>query len=168
MSSSELHVIQENVRSRVEEIEALNGNWPCRKGCDDCCKQLAAVPTVTEPEWRAIADAIQNLPEQTANVIRQRIRDSTHLYRPIVCPMLDTSSGACLIYDARPVACRSYGFYVERADVLGCSRIEAIADSNAPVVWGNHVALNERLSAMGSASELHVWLASECAPLERT
>ncbi len=161
MSTSQLHVIQDDVRLRVEDIEASHGSWPCRKGCDDCCRRLASVPTVTEPEWRAIAEAMESLPKDTLDVIRKRIQDSALLSRPIVCPMLDTSSGACLVYEARPVACRAYGFYVERNDVLGCTRIEAIGRDSTQVIWGNHVALEERVSTLGPASELHVWLASE-------
>jgi len=163
MSTSQLRVIQDEVRFRVEEMVAAHGDWPCRRGCDDCCRRLASVPTVTAPEWRAIADAIQLLPVPTAKLIRERIQESSALSRPITCPLLDTRSGACLVYDARPVACRTYGFYVERTDVLGCNRIEAIADQNAHLIWGNHVAVEEKLSALGPASELHAWLASDRA-----
>lgn len=163
MSSSRLRVIQDGVKSRADEIEASHGSWPCRKGCDDCCRRLAAVPRVTEPEWRAIADAVESLPEETADVIRERIQNSAVLSRPIVCPMLDTSSGSCLVYEGRPVACRAYGFYLERSDVLGCVRIEAIGRDSTQVIWGNYVTLEERLSSLGPTSELHVWLASDHA-----
>ncbi|MFL6415586.1 MAG: YkgJ family cysteine cluster protein [Bryobacteraceae bacterium] len=100
------------------------------------------------------------LPAETARFLRQRIRDTASLSRPIVCPLLDTSSGACLVYDARPVACRAYGFYMERGDVLGCHRIETVAQQSPDVVWGNHLTLEEKLVALGQRAELHAWLAS--------
>jgi uncharacterized protein len=77
--------------------------------------------------------------------------------------MLDAETGACLIYNARPVACRSYGFYVERQNVLGCYRVEAIAEQSAEVVWGNHVSLEEKLAVLGPAFALPVWLAADDA-----
>jgi Fe-S-cluster containining protein len=161
---SDLRVIQEVVRLRVEEIASTQGNWPCRKGCDECCRQLASVPRVTEEEWQLIATALDALPAQTAQIVRQRIRNSAGLSRPVVCPLLDTGSGACLVYAARPVACRAYGFYVERDRVLGCSRIESLARQSSSVVWGNHISSEERLRSLGPAAELHQWLApDECA-----
>jgi Fe-S-cluster containining protein len=77
--------------------------------------------------------------------------------------MLDAGSGSCLIYEARPVACRTYGFYAERQYVLGCGRIESIGRERNDVVWGNHEAIEERLRPLGAAAELADWLAPEPA-----
>ena len=48
MITSPLHVIQEEVRFRVEQInsayEREHAAWPCRKGCDECCRRLASYP----------------------------------------------------------------------------------------------------------------------------
>ncbi len=150
--------IQEDVRLRVEEICGAHGNWPCRKGCDECCRRLAAAPRVTEAEWTAIAGAIEAMPGDAAEEARQRIRGAAGLERPVVCPLLDGESGSCLVYAARPVACRAYGFYAERHEVLGCGRIEAISREQGDVVWGNHAGLEERLGRLGPAAELWVWL----------
>jgi uncharacterized protein len=158
---SYLHVIQEEVRRRVENIAATEKQWPCRKGCDDCCRHLASVPIVTKEEWEQMAAALNELPVETARQLRQRIRDSAGLTRPVVCPLLDTVAGTCFVYRARPVACRAYGFYAERETVLGCSRIERIAEQENDVIWGNHAALEAKLRALGSGAELHQWLASE-------
>ncbi len=76
----------------------------------------------------------------------------------MVCPLLDTNSGACLVYEARPLACRAYGFYVERREVLGCSRIESIARESRDIVWGNQLGLEERMHRLGPTAELFVWL----------
>lgn len=152
--------IQETVRLRAEEIAAAHADWPCRKGCDDCCRRLASEPRVSEVEWRAIVAALELLPGDVADAARTRIRESAAATRPVVCPLLDTGAGACLVYEARPVACRAYGFYAERQYVLGCGRIEAIAKEARDVVWGNHVALEDEMRGLGPASELAEWLAA--------
>jgi Fe-S-cluster containining protein len=160
---SRLYQIQDQVRARTEEMAAAHGNWPCRKGCDDCCRHLASVPRVTRDEWLLIERAIDGLPAGIAAVLRERIRDSAQKSRPVICPLLDEDTGACLIYTARPVACRSYGFYAERDKVLGCHRIETLAQESQDVIWGNHESLEERLDHLGSALELFEWLATASA-----
>ena len=156
-----LYQIQEAVRLRVEQIVASQPNWPCRKGCDDCCRSLASMPQVTRNEWELIAAALDALPAETAGMVRGRIRDSASGVAPFVCPLLDVEFGTCLVYEARPVACRAYGFYAERQYVLGCSRIESIGHESPDVIWGNHAALEERLRALGEARSLYEWLASQ-------
>jgi hypothetical protein len=51
-----------------------------------------------------------------------------------------------------------YGFYVERASVLGCGRIESISRQSPDVVWGNHTALETQTRELGPAKELSIWL----------
>jgi Fe-S-cluster containining protein len=153
-----LHQIQDAVHLRTQEIASAHTAWPCRRGCDDCCRSLASAPRVTQGEWRLIAAALDTLPAATAESTRRRIEASASASRPVVCPFLDTDAGACLIYDARPVACRAYGFYAERESVLGCHRIASIAAECSGVVWGNHAALEERLGTLGPAATLAEWL----------
>jgi Fe-S-cluster containining protein len=148
--------IQLEVHRRVTEIEAANPHWPCRKGCDDCCRSLAAPPRVTQEEWRRISASI---PESDPR--RKRIRESANATRPVVCPLLDTGSGSCTVYEMRPIACRAYGFYAERQFVLGCSRIEALAEGTPDIVWGNQTALDARLSSLGESATFAEWQARE-------
>jgi uncharacterized protein len=157
---SRLLQIQEEVRLRVDTIASAHGNWPCRKGCDDCCRTLASLPRVSREEWQSIAEALDALPADVAEGARWRIRNSTSISRPVICPLLDSDSGSCLVYEARPVACRAYGFYVERDVVLGCSRIEVVGEQSPDVVWGNHPALEQRQDLLGPAADLFEWLAS--------
>jgi Fe-S-cluster containining protein len=159
--TAQLHVIREEVRLRAEEITSAHGGWPCRKGCDDCCRRLASAPRVTQAEWQAIAAALEALPAGTGGILRRRIRESASMLRPVVCPLLDLDSGTCCVYEARPVACRAYGFYAERQDVLGCDRIESIGRQSPDVVWGNHAALEERLRVLGPAAEIAHWLGED-------
>jgi len=79
---------------------------------------------------------------------------------PYVCPFLDRENGACHIYSHRPVACRTYGFYVERGVGSYCGIIRERVESGAyaDVVWGNHEAVDERLSRMGGKIPMREWL----------
>ena len=81
--------------------------------------------------------------------------------RPITCPLLDQSTGACPVYAQRPVACRSYGFYVQRDLGLYCREIEAqvAAGALADVVWGNHDAIDQQLAGFGASRSLSEWFA---------
>ena len=156
-----LYQIQEAVRLRTEEITSKHATWPCRKGCADCCRQLASVPQVTQKEWQLVTTALDTLPGHTAELVLRRIRDSATASRPVICPLLDSDSGTCLVYEARPVACRAYGFYAERQYVLGCSRVESMGQESPNVVWGNQAALEEQLGLLGADAKLSEWLASE-------
>ena len=156
-----LHRIQEAVEARVGEIAATREGWPCRKGCDECCRALASEPRVSREEWVLIRAAIQELPAEIAGAVRARMGESAGAERPVTCALLDRDSGSCLVYAARPVACRAYGFYAEREKVLGCRRIEQQAVESTDIVWGNHVALEDSLSALGPARELSAWMNEE-------
>jgi len=75
---------------------------------------------------------------------------------PVVCPFLAPEDGvarpgSCLVYDGRPAACRTYGYYAERGDLLGCATILAHDnDGAAGVVWGNQLAVDRELDALCS------------------
>lgn len=81
----------------------------------------------------------------------------------LVCPLLDQAEGACLVYAHRPGACRTYGCYVERGDVLGCSRVlEAARESGEEdaIVWGNEDGVRYALATLsGEPLPLTEWLA---------
>ncbi|MGD0961341.1 MAG: hypothetical protein ABSB19_16150, partial [Methylomonas sp.] len=71
------------------------------------------------------------------------------------------ATGACLVYAHRPVACRTYGFYVQRDQGLYCKDIESRVAGGAwgDVVWGNHDAIDSRLRGLGETRELTEWFA---------
>jgi uncharacterized protein len=154
--------IQLEIQQRVSETESVHPHWPCRKGCDDCCRSLAAVPRVTRAEWDRIVAALVALPATTSEELRERIRQSAGASRRVVCPLLDLESASCSVYDARPAACRAYGFYADRQHVLGCFRIETLAENTPDVIWGNHGALEARLAReLGESAPLPSWLSAE-------
>ncbi len=100
------------------------------------------------------------LARDAAEAARQRIREAAGSELPVICPLLDRSTNTCLIYEARPIACRTYGFYAERDKVLGCGQIESLARESPDVVWGNHAALEARVQSLGAAAPLSEWLSA--------
>lgn len=97
-----------NYRDLVARVDALCGrietefgqHLACRKGCDACCRHLS----LFRVEGVALAEALGNRAAGQAARIRRRARLSA-LDGP--CPLLD--GGVCLLYDARPIICRTHG-----------------------------------------------------------
>lgn len=146
---SGLVVIDAMVAGRCAATTAAILDWPCRAGCADCCRSLAQLPSLAVAEWERLEAAV---PAAQQAAVAQRVREQLARGQgPYTCPWLDPSSDRCLVYEARPVACRTYGFYVERDKGLYCSRIEqrVAAGELDQVVWGNQVTVDEQLDAIG-------------------
>ena len=77
--------------------------------------------------------------------------------------------GTCLVYAHRPAACRTYGFYVRRADPLCCGLVvdavanheaqhQGSAEGGSEVVWGNQDGIDHALERIsGEARPLTTW-----------
>ncbi len=154
---SELHV---TIDKRVQSIRDGHADWLCGKGCDSCCRRLAEIPQLTAAEWHLLQEGLAALPAESLWEIGRRMAALAGS-RPVVCPLLDRSTGACPVYHHRPVACRTYGFYRQRDLGLFCSDIENLAATGAldTVVWGNHDVVDRRLAAMGESRPLTEWFA---------
>ena len=149
-----------DIERRVDSIRADQPDWLCGKGCDSCCRRLADIPQLTEAEWELVLEGLATLPPQRLREVSLDMRAlAVQQSRPVVCPLLDQSNGACSIYAQRPVACRTYGFFVQRELGLYCHDIESLvaAGSLADVVWGNHDAIDHRLAGMGEKRALTDW-----------
>jgi len=44
-----LTVLFERVEARVAALREAHPGWPCARGCDGCCRRLAAVPEIARP-----------------------------------------------------------------------------------------------------------------------
>ena len=153
----QLHV---DVETRVQAIRDNHSDWLCALGCDGCCHRLADIPLLTAAEWDWLKEGLTAQPPALLHEIGQDIAAlANQSSRPIVCPMLDRSAGACRVYAHRPVACRTYGFYVQRDQGLYCKDIKSrVADGVwAEVVWGNQDAIDRRLADLGDTRELTEW-----------
>ena len=154
---AQLHV---DIDVRVQTIRGDRSDWLCGKGCDSCCRRLADVPQLTLAEWELLREGLTGLPPERLHEIRSNMAAlASPRSHPVVCPLLDLATGACPVYTQRPVACRTYGFYVQRDLGLYCHDIESrVADGAlADVVWGNHAAIDRRLAGLGEIRALTDW-----------
>lgn len=158
--ASPLFEIHADIDARVGFIRQDRPDWPCGKGCDSCCRRLADLPQLTRAEWDVLREGLAALPASQFDEISRKIMAlAGGAVRPIVCPMLDDSSGACPVYAHRPVACRTYGFFVDRELGLYCGDIEALVAGGEldDVVWGNHEAIERQLAAFEPVRALTEW-----------
>jgi Fe-S-cluster containining protein len=163
MPTSPLSRLHDEIDARVRRIRENHPDWLCAKGCDTCCRRLAEMPRLTAAEWDLLRPALAALaPEQLAAIRRNLTDLASQPTRLVVCPLLERSTGACPVYAARPVACRSYGFYAQRELGLYCHEIESrVADGSlAEVVWGNHDAVDRQLGQLGDSRPLDEWFAA--------
>jgi Fe-S-cluster containining protein len=157
---SALCQLHEDIDARVQAIRGSRPDWLCCKECDNCCRRLADVPQLSGAEWALLREGLEMLPRERLQTISQDISNlAGSKSRPIVCPLLDQPTGACMVYAQRPVACRTYGFYVQRELGLYCQDIESrVADGTlADVVWGSHDSIDHRLGGLGETLTLTKW-----------
>lgn len=102
---------------------------------------------VTEEEWRRLEPRLRD--EQRAKLL------APVGPAPVTCPLLE--DGACTVYEVRPVACRTYGFYAERDAGLHCAIVMEYA-KHRDVVWGNGEAIAADLRTHGPERSLADWL----------
>lgn len=72
----------------------------CRKGCDACCRHISLFPV----EAAALARALSRRCSGETGQVRRRARLALS---EGACPLLQ--DGACLLYEARPIICRTHG-----------------------------------------------------------
>jgi Fe-S-cluster containining protein len=160
---SALFRLHEEIAGRVRQIREDQADWLCAKGCDHCCRHLADIPQLTAAEWDCLAPALAALSATQRRTISQKMAAmADQTTPPWVCPLLDTASGACMVYAERPIACRTYGFYVQRDQGLYCHDIAAAVDRGElpDVVWGNHDSIDRRLTDLGEKRPLSDWFAA--------
>ena len=94
---STLTQLHADIETRVRAIQEDYPDWLCRLGCDGCCQWLAEVPRLTAAEWDWLRYGLAALPSERLRKIGQYIAAlAEQSSRPIVCPLLDLSAGACL------------------------------------------------------------------------
>lgn len=155
-----LTLIHLEIDRRVQAIREQSQDWLCGKGCDNCCRRLAEIPRLTLAEWELLREGLDMLPPERLSEIRRDVAAlAAQAKGLVVCPLLEQSTGACPVYVHRPVACRSYGFYVQRQLGLYCHDIEAQVNDGKldNVLWGNHDAIDRQLAGLGETRSLTEW-----------
>lgn len=161
-----LQGLDERIELRVQAIRAERDWWPCQRGCDHCCRHLAHPPELTAVEWERVDEAIAQLSSSERVVVEQRINallqqiSEDALDSFVVCPYLNEQEGICRIYDARPIACRTYGFFVARDHDQYCQQIETEIHERGEnaIIWGNAETVRhdiEQMSGTPIAFEKH-------------
>ena len=159
-TSTPLTQLHADIDARVQAIRESRPDWLCRRGCAACCHRLADIPQLTRPEWDLLQEGLEALPTGEREAIHHRVLAlADQNSRPILCPMLDEAAGACRVYPHRPVACRTYGFFVERNLGLYCKDIEAQVERGelSMVIWGNQDRIARSLNELGEARDLTEW-----------
>jgi Fe-S-cluster containining protein len=158
--TNKLLQLHDDIDARVATIRDSNTDWQCRMGCDGCCHRLAEIPRLTNVEWDLLRTGLSDLPAEIQQEITQTVSQlSTQSNQFIVCPMLDKSKGACRVYEYRPVACRTYGYYVQYDKGLYCNDILKRVTSGElnDVVWGNQNTIDRQLSSFTDTKDLTEW-----------
>ena len=159
MKRHALTVLHQEIDARVSQMQRTHGPWPCAAGCDACCRRLGALPQLTEPEFEVLWEAIEASGDADAlslAIVQAHPNADGHW----ICPLLDAHSGRCRVYAARPVACRTYGFYAGRDGDYWCERVTThLGARRDDVVAGNQIAVDRhRDHALGPSRDLASWV----------
>lgn len=156
-----------DIDARINTIRTHH-DWQCKMGCDSCCHRLASIPSLTRMEWKWLCIGLTNLSPDILHDITQAMTElSTSSKSLITCPMLDKSQGLCRVYEYRPIACRTYGYYVEHDKGLYCQEILEQVEKGLlqTVIWGNQKGIDRQLKALGERKDLTQWFAEWKRPV---
>ncbi|MGD0842921.1 MAG: YkgJ family cysteine cluster protein [Geobacteraceae bacterium] len=158
----------QNYRNLVARVDALcrrilmeyGETFFCREGCDGCCRHISLFAV----EAVALAGALSALPAEQGARIRNMASTASGA---AACPLLE--NGRCLLYEARPIICRTHGFPLladregEREIDFCPKNFRGITSFPADVVL-NLDLLNTTLAAINA-----VFIASrgDCTPPEQ-
>jgi hypothetical protein len=160
----------------AEQASALHGErLECRRGCDDCCRRhLSLFPVEAVALGRAAAALSSPEREELARHLADWDGRYGEKAGDAPCPLL--REGSCLLYEARPVLCRTHGFPLlarpsgdpdsgEEGSLSWCFRNFRDAASRPPDAGG--VLDMDRINrVLGAVQALHV-RGSGRAPDER-
>lgn len=117
------------VDAAMREAECRSGPWlACRIGCYECCIEPFPITALDALRLREGLNEMEDRDPERAGRVRARARESVERLRREfpgdtvalvldiegagkneLCPALDPVSGACDLYEARPLTCRTFG-----------------------------------------------------------
>jgi Fe-S-cluster containining protein len=135
------------VDAALSDAAHKSGEWlACRPGCTQCCVGVFAINSLDTVRLQAGLAEMEKSDAARAARIRERARKSRDWLTPDfpgnprtgvlddsdeaevrfaefgneeVCPVLDPETGLCELYEARPMACRTFGPPVQSEGGLG-------------------------------------------------
>jgi uncharacterized protein len=160
-----LEALYARVEARAADLSAARSAWPCRRGCDHCCRHLAAPLPGSGAEWAYLWEGFRRLSAPQQAAVRERVARMARegAARPYTCPLLDPSTGACSVYAHRPLTCRSYGFSLSRGEGNWCHLIAGmLAQEGAEgLLWANQDALEDAVRRLdGRTLTFFEWFAA--------
>lgn len=94
------------VDAAMSDAVRRGGDWiACRPGCTTCCLGPFDITTTDAERLRR---GLEQLDTPAAAAIVRRARAYAD-GEDEPCPALDRSSGLCLLYESRPLLCRTFG-----------------------------------------------------------
>lgn len=136
------------VDQAMAEAARRSGAWlACRLGCTQCCMGTFPITQLDARRLRAGWKRLRETSPERAQSVLERAREAAARYRPFFpgdavngvlsgveeeeeafhelagddpCPALNPGTGACELYEWRPITCRTFGPAVRAAgDALG-------------------------------------------------
>lgn len=162
-----------------------SGPWlHCRLGCTQCCIGIFSITQLDAERLRDGLAALERKSPERAATIRRRAAESVTRLTPNFpgnantgeldesdpryegfandepCPALNPVTGACELYDARPVICRTFGPPIRSADGIGVCELNFDGASEAEILaaeldmsWsGLETALNTEVEVRSGRS----------------
>ena len=85
-----------------EILRSKPESFACRKGCHSCCQPKLKVSVIEKENIKKYLEENPNKVSELRNLKKKNPHGGTR------CEMLD-AKGGCVIYEARPIICRSHG-----------------------------------------------------------
>ena len=129
-------------KGHVESLRQLTLSTDCGSCVHKCCSQPYDWVFLTQREILLLEKA-SALPEQKF-VVERRNPSTGHVFKTLnlPCQFLDENTGACRVYDSRPLVCRIFPFYLEpmtgHATLLPVqcgSNLHILSSSNRETGW---------------------------------
>lgn len=90
-------------------VEVYPKQFACKVGCYGCCSRGLSVSNIE-------ASFIREWIQAHSEALKQFRNDQEFLDEPNSCPLLD-KMGGCVIYEARPLICRSHGMPITWSEI---------------------------------------------------